>query len=186
MQNRSYRKFDESHAIDTQTLLDLIDTARLCPASVNIQPLKFVYCNDKARNDLIFPQLAWARLLKDFSGPAEGERPTAYIIVCTDKAIGPNIERFTMDVGIVSQTILLAAVEKGLGGCMIGNFNKQTLAEAAGLPENLDPSLVLALGKPNEEIVLKELPKGGNTNYYREGGVHYVPKRTLEEIAVKL
>ena len=79
---------------------------------------------------------------------------------------------------------MLAAVEKGLGGCMIGNYDKEKLAAALKLPENLVPSLVLALGKPDEEITLLELEKGGDSKYFRKDGQHFVPKRRLKDIVL--
>lgn len=181
-QNRSYRSFDGSYEISREILLDLVDCARLTPSSVNMQPFQYFLSYKPETNDIIYPLTAWGRLLPDFDGPAEGHRPTAYIIVCTDKTIGPNVERFRADVGIVSQTIMLAATEKGLGGCMIGNYNPEKVAEALNLPENLMPSLILALGKPDETITLTELEKDGNSRYYRINGKHYVPKRKLEDI----
>ena len=184
-QNRSYRSFDGSYEISKETLTDLIDCARFTPSSVNMQPFQYFISYKPKTNDVIFPLTAWARLLRGFDGPAPGHRPTAYIVICTDKTIGPNVERFRTDVGIVAQTIMLAAVEKGLGGCMIGNYNKEDLAAALHLPENLYPSLILAIGKPDETITLTELEKGGDTKYYRVDGKHYVPKRKLEDIVLE-
>lgn len=181
-QNRSYRSFDGCYEISREILLDLVDCARLTPSTVNMQPFQYFLSYKPETNDIIYPLTAWGRLLPDFDGPAEGHRPTAYIIVCTDKTIGPNVERFRADVGIVSQTIMLAATEKGLGGCMIGNYNPEKVTEALNLPENLMPSLILALGKPDETITLTELEKGGSSRYYRINGKHYVPKRKLEDI----
>lgn len=181
-QNRSYRSFDGSFEITRETLLDLVDCARFTPSSINMQPFQYFLSYKPETNDIIYPLTAWARLLPGFEGPAEGHRPTAYIIVCTDTTIGPET-RFRTDVGIVSQTIMLAAVEKGFGGCMIGNYNPKKVSEALNLPENLVPSLILALGKPDETIIMTELEKGGNARYYRdENGQHYVPKRKLEDI----
>ena len=181
-QNRSYRSFDGSFEITRETLLDLVDCARFTPSSINMQPFQYFLSYKPETNDIIYPLTAWARLLPGFEGPAEGHRPTAYIIVCTDTTIGPET-RFRTDVGIVSQTIMLAAVEKGFGGCMIGNYNPKKVSEALNLPENLIPSLILALGKPDETIIMTELEKGGNARYYRdENGQHYVPKRKLEDI----
>jgi len=180
--NRSYRSFDGSYAIKRETLLDFIDCARLTPSSVNLQPFQYFISCTPGTNETIFPLTAWARLLPNYDGPAEGHHPTAYIVVCTDKNIGPNVDRFRTDVGIVSQTIMLAAVEKGLGGCMIGNFDKDKLAAALKLPENLVPALVLALGKPDEEITLLDLDKDGDSKYFRKDGKHFVPKRRLEDI----
>ena len=181
-QNRSYRSFDGSFEITRETLLDLADCARFTPSSINMQPFQYFLSYKPETNDIIYPLTAWARLLPGFEGPAEGHRPTAYIIVCTDTTIGPET-RFRTDVGIVSQTIMLAAAEKGFGGCMIGNYNPKKVSEALNLPENLVPSLILALGKPDETIIMTELEKGGNARYYRdENGQHYVPKRKLEDI----
>ena len=93
--------------------------------------------------------------------------------------------RFQKDIGIVAQTMLLAAVENGLGGCMIGNFSAVELKKVLGLPENLAPMLVVAIGKPDEEIVLTEIAGGESVDYYRdEHDVHYVPKRRLEDLVI--
>ena len=40
LKNRSYRGFDESVRISRETLEGFVDCARLCPSSVNKQPLK--------------------------------------------------------------------------------------------------------------------------------------------------
>ena len=94
-------------------------------------------------------------------------------------------DRYQKDIGIVAQTITLAAVEDGLGGCMIGNFTPDEVKEKLNLAENLTPMLIVALGKPAEEIVIKEIENGEGTNYYRdENDVHYVPKRKLKDILI--
>ena len=46
--------------------------------------------------------------------------------------------------------------------------------------------LVLALGKPIEQVVLEPIGTTGSTRYYRDAaGIHHVPKRALEEIIVE-
>ena len=88
--------------------------------------------------------------------------------------------------GICAQTILLRATEMGLGGCMIGNFNPEKVRETLELEERFRPVLIIALGKPDETVVLTELKPGESYNYYRdENDVHYVPKRPLEELIIK-
>ena len=105
-------------------------------------------------------------------------------MICLDKSIAPNETAFLRDIGIAAQTILLAAAEKDLGGCMIGNFNRAALKELLKLPETVEPNLVVAIGKPAEEVVLTEVGADGNTRYYRDetGTVHYVHKRSLKDI----
>ena len=56
----------------------------------------------------------------------------------------------------MAQTILLAAADAGLGGIMIGNCRPDQIREALELPEHLVPMLILAIGKPDETIVLTE------------------------------
>ena len=81
---------------------------------------------------------------------------------------------------------MLSAVEKGYGGCMIGSCKRTEILEAFGLdPQQFALGLVLALGKPKEEVHIVPVGENGSTAYYRdENQVHYVPKRALEDILV--
>ena len=84
-----------------------------------------------------------------------------------------------IDLGIAAQSMLLKAVEMGLNGLIIAAFNRAKLQEALFLP--YPPLLVLAIGKGDEHIELKPIDESESHAYYREGGVHYVPKvRNLE------
>ena len=181
--NRSYRRFHQDVAIEVHTLRELIELARLTPSAGNRQPLKYVLSCSPASNDLIFHHLTWAVYLKSWPGPAEGERPAAYIILLGDKVLAPS---FGYDAGIVAQSILLGAVERGLGGCIIAFINRERLKTALELPEHLEILLVLALGKPAEEVVVEPLGPDGKIEYWRDArGVHHVPKRSLDELVFK-
>ncbi len=184
--NRSYRGYDESVAISRDKMLKLIDYTRFCPSSINFQPFKYFISCDKDTNAKIQPLTGWARRLQaKMTLPHEGHMPTGFIVICYDAAIGPNAQRFSKDIGIVAQTILLGAVDMGLGGCMIGNFDPQKVKEAIALEDGLEPVLIVALGKPDEKIVITDAPKDGDIGYYRdEDDVHYVPKRRLEDIVL--
>ena len=78
--------------------------------------------------------------------------------------------------------ISLAVHEKGLASCMIGAFRAEDTAKVLGLPENILPQLVIGIGKPDERREIVEAK--GSTKYYRENGIHYVPKRPLSEIII--
>lgn len=182
--NRTYRRFYQDVKIERNTLEELIELARLSSSGGNLQSLKYILSHDQEKNDLIFPLLRWAGYLKDWDGPEEGEKPTAYIVVLGDNAISAN--RF-WDQGIASQNILLGAVEKGLGGCMFGAFDKKALAEVLHIPDQYEPLLVIALGKPKETVVLEEVTDPREIKYWRdENGVHHVPKRKLQDIIIDL
>ena len=184
-QNRSYRGYDESRRVTKEELLDLVDCARLAPSSVNKQPLKYFLAWEPEMTAKIQPMTMWAKALPQMTLPHPGHCPTAFIVVCQDTNWSPSLPAFQRDVGIVAQTILLAAAEKGLGGCMIGSFNKEELPSVLGIPENIIPCLVIAIGKPDETIVLTDVGEDGSTTYYRdENDVHYVPKRSLEDVVL--
>jgi len=183
--NRSFRRFDENYEIKYEDLHDLVTLARLTPSSVNWQPLRFVLVNDREMNAAVFENLAWAGLLKEWQGPTEGERPSAYVIILTDTTVAKNMKT---DVGIVAQTMMLGAAEKGLGGCMIGSVNRESVARILDIDtERYTIDLVLALGKPAETVKIVDIPENGCTNYYRDDNdVHCVPKRLVDDLIIDI
>jgi len=184
LKNRTYRRFYEDVKIERDVLEELIDLARLSSSGGNLQPLKYIISNEPEKNNLIFKHLKWAAYFTDWDGPCEGERPTAYIIMCRDNDISKNC---LWDHGLACQSILLGACEKGLGGCMFGSVDREGLRRSLNIPEKYEISLVIALGKPKEQVVLEELGQDGSVKYWRdENGVHHVPKRSLKEIILDL
>ena len=184
VRNRSYRRFDESRRVARGTLVDLVEVARRVPSAANRQPLKYVLLSHADTCARMFPYLAWAGALRDWGGPAEGERPAAYIVVLLDTGVAKDAG---CDHGIACQSMLLAAVEKGLGGCMLGAIDREGIRREFGIPDRYGILLVVALGIPAERCVLEEAEPGGNLTYYRDGeGVHHVPKRGLEEVILDL
>jgi nitroreductase len=206
--SRSYRRFFQEVAIDRRILRELVElataeTAGLTPAftrgvapartgranptcdgsspsAANLQPLKYILCCEPEKNALIFQHLAWAGYLKDWPGPADGERPSAYIIILGDTEITRS---FGCDHGIAAQSILLGAAEKGLGGCIIGTVKREELRRALALPARYEILLILALGKPKETVVIEPVGTGGDIKYWRDNqSVHHVPKRSLDGI----
>lgn len=180
--NRSRRRFYQDVAVTEETLRELVDLARLSASATNRQPLKYYLSCTPEKNALIFPHLSWAGFLTGWGGPAEGERPAAYILILHDTTISDDPG---VDHGIAAQSIMLGATERGLGGCIIGSVRGEELSRALGLPERYRILLALALGKPREEVVLEEMGPDGDFRYWRdEQGVHHVPKRRLDDIIV--
>lgn len=181
---RSYRRFDEGDPIPRTLLVELANLARLTASGANRMPLRFRLASSANERDMLFSQLKWAGALKDWDGPEEGERPTGYIVIC-DAGYGATT---SVDEGIAAQTIMLAAVEAGFGGCMLHAFNKAGVSQALGLEgEGVEPLMVLALGRPAEKVVLEPLSASpdGSTNYWRDAeSVHHVPKRSLEDVLI--
>lgn len=183
-QNRSRRRFDQNYIIDRETLVALVNLARLSASGANKQPLKYILSVDGEINAKIFPLLGWAGYLKDWPGPQEGERPSAYIVILGDKSISP---KFGVDHGIAAQSITLGATEAGLGGCIIATIYEDEIRDLLDIPDEYEILLVIALGKPIETVMIDPLQQGGDIRYWRdENQVHHVPKRSLKEIILDI
>jgi nitroreductase len=181
--NRSYRRYDEKCRIERSALVGFVGLSRLCASGGNRQPLRFLIACEPEETARVFSCLRWAAALKDWGGPAEGERPAAYIIILRDTRIVGNYE---FDAGIAAQSMLLAAVEQGLGGCMVGSIDRKGLCAALRIPRDYEIVLAVALGKPCETVVLEETQSPNEVAYWRDAsGVHHVPKRPLAELLVE-
>ena len=180
---RSCRRFREE-PIGEGLLRSLVDLARISASAANLQPLKYLLSYEKEMNEIIFPELKWAGYMKDWDGPVEGERPSAYIIVLGDTEITKS---FGCDHGIASQNILLGATDMGLGCCIIASVNRDNLRRALRIPGRFEILHVIALGRPGERIVIEEIGEGSDIKYWRDGsGIHHVPKRALHDIIIKI
>ncbi|MDX9799718.1 MAG: nitroreductase family protein [Spirochaetia bacterium] len=183
LKNRTYRRFYQDTKITRDDLLEFIELARLSSSGGNLQSLKYILSYDEKKNSRIFPYLKWAGYLKDWDGPKEGERPSAYIIMVGDSEISTN---HFWDHGIACQSILLGAVEKGFGGCMFGSIDREGLKKELGITERFELILVIALGKPKETVVLDEVKDPKDIKYWRDDKwIHHVPKRRLEDLIIE-
>jgi nitroreductase len=180
LRTRSIRRFREHEAVSLATLHSLVDLARLAPCAGNKQPFKYALSASRQTNALIFSNLRWAAYLQDWSGPAEGERPAAYIVICRDITLSNALNS---DQGFAVQNILLGATARGLGACVIASFVRENIRKIMQIHEALDPIWVVALGVPEEAVVVEPLGSEGDIRYWRDAaGVHHVPKRPLEDI----
>lgn len=183
--SRSFRAFDQTRRISREELLEFIDCVRYAPSSGNMQPLCYYLVYEQEQLDKVLPLLHWAAWLPERHLPDPGKEPTAVVVICCDTEIVNNPQFAIRDVGVVAQVMILAAAEKDLGGIMIGNYDANKLSEALQLPENQVPQLVVAFGKPDEDIILEDVEKGESLKYYRdENDIHHVPKRKLEDIII--
>jgi len=186
LKNRSYRRFDQSVIVPMSLLREMVEAARLSGSARNMQPLRYMLFNNASDCERIFPTLAWAGYLKDWPGPGDGERPSAYIIQLGDLDLTND---WWCDDGIAAQSMLLTAVERGFGGCIVGSVQRERLRDLLQIPDHYEIIQVLALGRPAEEVVIDEAVPGSDgqvdIRYWRDtGGVHHVPKRGLDELII--
>ena len=146
-----------------------------------MQPLKYILSHEPQENAKIFAQLKWAAYLKEWPGPSPGERPAAYLIILGDTQISKGFGSTTAS----RRRASCSAREKGLAGCMIGLIKREELRETLAIPPRYEILLVIALGKPREQVVIDEVGPDGDIKYWRDrDAVHHVPKRSLKEIII--
>ena len=182
VKTRSYRTFDPTRPITREDMLSLVDLARRAASAINRQPLRYRVVSDAAECALMLANTRYAGALS-IKLPPEGMAPTGYIAIFADSEVAKNDTWALKDLGIAAQTVMLAATERGFGGCMVGSFNAERLNADLGVPTRYTPLLVLALGTPAEDCRLVEAEGPAKLTYYRdENNVHYVPKLKLEDV----
>ena len=175
---RSYRRFDESRGISREDLLQIVGAMRLCPSAANLQRLRAVIV-EGTDEDGVFDTLAFAAYLRPWVRPDVGERPTAYVVIMSEKDADVTLG---IDIGIAAEAMLLTAREKGIGGCMFRSFDKDRLS-ALLKREGYIPHLVIAFGYPSETVVIEDAEE--SLRYYRdEAGVHHVPKLGVDKLII--
>ena len=179
LHNRSYRGFDKEYVVHRRQLDAMIAVNTKVASSVNLQRLRFRPVVKGPEADAVNKYIRMGRGLPHLQLPFPGREPEAFIIVCSTVAENPGID---IDLGISVQSMLLKAVEMGLGGLIIRNFDREPVREALALP--YEPICVIAFGKPAEQIELVPVHEGDNLAYYRRDGVHYVPKLSAEDLTL--
>ncbi len=177
LRNRSYRRFKEGQEISEDLVLSLIELARFSPSAANKQAVKFMPVVSRQKREKVFQSLSWAGYLNYWKGPETGEKPVAYIIFLTKE----DRNSLFIDIGIYAQSILLGAVNVHLGGCMFGSINREKLRSELNIPDEYKIPLIIALGYPDETIVLEDT--SDDIKYWRdENDVHHVPKRVMSDL----
>jgi nitroreductase len=177
--NRSTRGYDASYTVRIDQLRRIVAVNGKLASARNRQPLRFrLVASDEAHK--VLPCIRMGAGLKDLQLPLKGCEPNAFIVVCS--TIEPRNSTF-VDLGISAQSMLLQAVEMGLNGLCIMDFDCDRLVGALQLQYR--PLLVVAIGKSAEKIKLVDIKETDDHSYYRENGVHYVPKLVLDDLIIK-
>lgn len=126
-----------------EQLYSVIESARLAPSAVNYQPWKFFVVTKTA----IIGELQRAYNREWFkSAPC-------IIVVCGNHSESwhrgyDGKDHCDIDVAIATEHIALAAVEQGLGTCWVCNFDTSLVSQALNLPSDIEPIVMLPIGKP--------------------------------------
>lgn len=176
--NRSHRGYDSSYEVREDQLRRIIEVNTKTPSAMNQQVLRFrPVLKDEAHK--LLPHIRLGGALPELKLPLAGEEPNAFIVVCSD-VTGRYVD---IDLGISAQSMLLKAAEIGLNGICIAAFNHEAVKKALHL--NIEPVLIIAIGRGKEKIELVEISADEPHAYYRCDGVHYVPKVKLDDLIIE-
>lgn len=182
--SRSYRVFDESYKLKRKDLVELIDLARFSPCGKNSQYLRFIPIYNEDILNKIYPYLTWAAYLKDWNGPTKGERPTGIILIVSKEGTLTD-PILSCDMGIASQSIMLGAVEKNLGGCMIRALNRKRITQILNLSKDYTIHIALAIGKPAQKIIIEDIYEDDDIKYWMDNDkTHHVPKIVINDLII--
>ena len=176
---RTIRRFKQE-PITLETLTNLADAGRLAPSGANLQPLEFILLEDSQKVNAFFQHTRWAAYLpKDSGRPPENQTPVAYIVVLINRHI--RSQGGEHDAGAAVQSMILAALEQGIGSCWLGSLDRPAIKRLLSIPDHYDIDTALALGYPDETPVVEDVTD--SIKYYldKDDTLH-VPKRSLSSI----
>lgn len=185
LKNRSHRGFLKDFVVTRDMLQRIVGVNTKLGSWCNQQVLRFKLVTRDNGADTVLGMVKLGAALPDLHLPLPGTEPEAFIVACSTI---PESKGVDIDLGISVQSMCLKAVEMGLNGLVIGNFDKNKLREALALP--YDPIAVVAIGKGTDKIELVQIdpnderPARESHAYYRHQGVHYVPKVPLSALII--
>ena len=180
LRNRSCRGYDSNYIVSKEELLKIVEVNTKIASARNQQVLRFglVY-GPEAKEVTKAIKLGGA--LPELNLPLPGTEPNAYIIICTEEPKGKWVD---IDLGISAQSMLLKAVDLGLNGICIAAFNKEKICALVNGSGQMEPLLILAIGKSIERFQLLPIGQADEHNYFRKNGVHFVPKVRIEDLLI--
>jgi nitroreductase len=142
---RSIRKFT-GERVPQETVTDFIRAGMNAPSAGNQQPWHFVIIDDRALLNEIPAFHPYAQMLH--------EAPVA-ILVCGDTRLEKHEGYWVQDCSAAVENILLEIVDHGYGGVWLGIYPRtervEGLRKLLGIPDEIVPFALIAVGRPAEE-----------------------------------
>lgn len=187
---RSCRGYDKSYKVHRLQLERIAGVCTKVASAMNRQPLRFRLITSAdplvqvgeswlPPSEIVVKHIHLGAALPELYLPLPGTEPEAFIIICSSV---PEDRFVDMDLGIAAQSMLLKASEMGLAGVLICAFDRDLIRRELDLP--LDPLAILAIGRSAEKAEIRTVSAGESLKYYRDKGVHIVPKLGLSDLLI--
>ena len=176
---RSCRGYQKDYVVKMPQLERIAGVCTKVASARNQQVLRFRLIVKGEQADIVLGNIKLGGALPELHLPLPGTEPEAFIVVCADAEETRYVD---IDLGIALQSMQLKATEMGLSSIIICAFDKMKVQRELGLP--FAPLAILAVGKGAETFRLQSVAKGEKLDYYRQDGVHIVPKIRIEDLLI--
>lgn len=127
--------------VSRETILEILEVARMAPSAHNFQPWHFIVVSEK--NDL-------TELHEVYQREWFKDAPVC-IVVCVDhhqswKRKSDQKDFADVDAAIVIDHLVLKATEMGLGTCWVCHFDAVLASSLLKLPANIEPIALIPIG----------------------------------------
>ena len=160
LRRQSCRNFSDK-PLAHETLVQIVEAARMTPSACNAQPWSFVV----AESPEAVAAVAEARQANGTNGFIQNAQ--AFIVVLEEHAVlMPALRKMIDsqyfakgDVGAAAMSICYAAADFGVGTCHIGIFDREKIAEALNIPIEKQFAFLIALGYPADDTIRTKIRK---------------------------
>lgn len=139
----SIRKY-KSDPVEEEKILRILEAGRVAPTGINAQPQRIFVLREKANIERL------NKYTRTFGAPL-------VFVVCVEKRLS-WVRKYDkkcisdIDGAIVTDHMMLAATDEGLGSCWICYFRPEGVREVLNLPDEIEPVNILAVGYPEGKI----------------------------------
>ena len=125
---RTYRRYDRSKLVTGEDLCAILENVRYTASAGNLQRIRYITVSGSAADEA-FANISLGGYLPAEQKPDASVAPVAYVVMVT-QTDSPDTN-LAIDIGISAEAIVLAAADRGIGSCMIRNFNKEYFGKLA-------------------------------------------------------
>jgi nitroreductase len=147
----SPRAYDVNHTASQHELLSILEAGRWAPSANNAQPWRYSLATRGSE--------LHAQIVSALTGFNQAWAPSAsallVISMVNQKADGTPNTSALLDIGLTAQNIAIQTEELGLSAHMMAGFVHDAMRQVLDLADNLDPVLVMTIGKRAEPSVLE-------------------------------
>ena len=145
VQRRSSIRSFRPDPVETEKLEQVLEAGRLAPSACNRQPWTFIVVRDEAHRTELGAAYRpeWLR-----------QAPIVIAACCDTRSAWRRSDgklHGDIDLAIAVDHMTLCAAELGLGTCWVCAFKPDEARRLLGLPEHVEPVVLLPLGYPAEE-----------------------------------